>query len=285
MTREIDLVNQNTSYIKYRKHNFPDGQQGITIDENTVHHPGDSYTIKSRFNSFLDLEPILCATAALRGLTHDEIDISLTVPYFLGARSDRKFGFGSYHYLKEVLAPIINAKEYRAVISRDPHSDVVEAVIDRFSTMANTDFINWALKDIGYFVDPENFTFISPDAGAFKKVGDIALNLQHGGGLITATKRRDIRTGKIIRTEVPGLEDGPGPFIIMDDIIDGGRTFLEIANVILEKDPESEIYLVVTHGIFSAGYDELSKKFKRIYVTNSVQDFGDDGFIKSFNTF
>jgi len=152
--------------------------------------------------------------------------------------------------------------------------------------MANTDFINWALKDIGYFVDPENFTFISPDAGAFKKVGDIALNLQHGGGLITATKRRDIRTGKIIRTEVPGLEDGPGPFIIMDDICDGGRTFIGIADAILKIHPDTEIYLVVTHGIFSAGYDSLRDKFTNIYCTNSVQDFKEENqLIKSYNTY
>jgi ribose-phosphate pyrophosphokinase len=50
--------------------------------------------------------------------------------------------------------------------------------------------------------------------------------------------------------------------VIVDDICDGGRTFLEIAKTIRSKKRNisifgDKIYLVVTHGIFSAGFDEL----------------------------
>ena len=101
-----------------------------------------------------------------------------------------------------------------------------------------------------------------------------------------------METSKIIRTEVPGLDDTPGSknFVICDDICDGGRTFIEIAKAIQEVRPRSifndKIYLCVTHGIFSAGFEELEKYFTAIFTTNSVKE---DSFyaqsVKIFNVF
>jgi ribose-phosphate pyrophosphokinase len=94
--------------------------------------------------------------------------------------------------------------------------------------------------------------------------------------ILTATKVRDIESGKIIRTEVPNLNvtdiDHEFKYVIVDDICDGGRTFIELAKVIKQRRPNTEIYLIVTHGIFSAGLSELKNYFKTIYTTNSVKD-------------
>jgi ribose-phosphate pyrophosphokinase len=101
-----------------------------------------------------------------------------------------------------------------------------------------------------------------------------------------------METSKIIRTEVPGLDDTPGSknFVICDDICDGGRTFIEIAKAIQDVRPKEifndKIYLCVTHGIFSAGFEELEKYFTAIFTTNSVKE---DSFyaqsVKLFNVF
>ena len=78
------------------------------------------------------------------------------------------------------------------------------------------------------------------------------------------------------------------------DICDGGRTFIELAKAIKERTQDSEIYLVVTHGIFSAGLYDLSAYCNKIYCTNSVQDIKADeysdytvsaDFVKQFNVF
>jgi ribose-phosphate pyrophosphokinase len=61
-------------------------------------------------------------------------------------------------------------------------------------------------------------------------------------------------------------------YVIVDDICDGGRTFIELAKVIIAQNQEAKIYLVVTHGIFSAGFSELTNYFDGIYTTNSCQD-------------
>ena len=82
-------------------------------------------------------------------------------------------------------------------------------------------------------------------------------------------------TGKIVYTDVPvTMSHTNKKFLIVDDICDGGRTFVEIAKSIREKFPEAEVYLIVTHGIFSSGSAELAKHFTCIYTTNSIHDIG-----------
>ena len=277
--KTLDLTNPEDSDIKYKISKFPDGQQAITLDlENTIFSSeSQSVVIKSRLNSFLDLELIICANQALVELGIVNLafklkEISLYVPYFLGARSDRKFLKGQSNYLKTVICPIINSQNFSRVTVLDPHSDVLEACLNNFQKTSNVGFASAAIEDID-----GKITLISPDAGALKKIYDVAEAVDCND-VIVANKLRDLKTGRIIRTEVPGLDHEPGckNFVIIDDIIDGGRTFVEIAKVIRDVRAKSiyndKIYLVVTHGIFSAGFEELEKWFTGIYTTDSVKE-------------
>lgn len=277
--KTLDLTNQEDSDIKYKISKFPDGQQAITLDlENTIFiSESQSVVIKSRLNSFLDLELIICANQALIELGIVNLvfklkEISLYVPYFLGARSDRKFLKGQSNYLKTVICPIINSQNFTRVTVLDPHSDVLEACLNNFQKTSNVGFASAAIEDID-----GKITLISPDAGALKKIYDVAETVDCND-VIVANKLRDLKTGKIIRTEVPGIDQEPGckSFVIIDDICDGGRTFIEIAKAIREIRPREifndKIFLVVTHGIFSAGFEELEKWFTGIYTTDSVKE-------------
>ena len=56
---------------------------------------------------------------------------------------------------------------------------------------------------------------------------------------------------------------------IVDDISDGGRSFIELAAV-LRKRNVGKIYLYVTHGIFSKGLDVLFEAgIDEVFTTNS----------------
>jgi ribose-phosphate pyrophosphokinase len=290
--KTLDLTNLENSDIKYKVSKFPDGQQAITLDlENTVFESGEqAVTIKSRLNSFLDLELIICANQALieLGVKHHTLklkEIALYVPYFLGARSDRKFLAGQSNYLKTVVCPIINSQNFSRVTILDPHSDVLEACLNNFQKITNVNFASASIKDIS----KDKITLISPDAGALKKIYDVATAVECND-VIVANKLRDMATGRIIRTEVPGLDDTPGQrkFVICDDICDGGRTFVEIAKAIRDIRPKEifndKIYLVVTHGIFSAGFEELEKWFTGIYTTNSVKEIESE-LVNQINVF
>jgi ribose-phosphate pyrophosphokinase len=194
------------------------------------------------------------------------------VPYFLGARSDRKFEAGTSNYLKTVICPIINAQKFSRVTVLDPHSDVLEACLDNYHKHNNHRLVKDALTAIDNKNDAqERICLVSPDAGAYKKIFDVAKEFGINR-IITANKVRDIKTGNILRTEVPTLDQHEDlKYVIIDDICDGGRTFIELANAMKASRPTAKIYLIVTHGIFSAGFDTLNQYFEGIYTTNSVK--------------
>lgn len=273
----LNLVNPETSNIKYKISKFPDGQQTVDLTEwSDVERFSGGVRINTRLNSFNDLEILICATKALRNITNKPI--TLYVPYFLGSRSDRKFVNGGVNYLKQVICPIINSLNFESVIVMDPHSDVLEACLNNFSKVNNFALVDDALSYLIGDDEEDQVVLVSPDAGAYKKVFDVAQEFRISN-IVTATKVRDLKTGAILRTEVPTLDQHKDlKYIIIDDICDGGRTFIELAKAIKEQRPTAKVYLVVTHGIFSAGYSELGQYFEEIYTTNSYKDISEVEF-------
>lgn len=282
--KTLNLADLQKSDIKYKISKFPDGQQNIVINPDDL----DNYLngkwiehkvqIKSRLNSFFDLELIICAVASLRELEVKEIH--LYTPYIMGARSDRKFEEGGNNYLRDVLCPIINSLKFKSVTCIDPHSDVLEACIKGFKKESNLDLVRWVFMNHPQNTKPiEDFILVSPDAGASKKIYKVAEQIGYKGDIITCSKDRD-NNGKLTKTVFPfethkyNGED----FIIIDDICDGGQTFINIARKIKDcfdirsanqNIKPGKIYLIVTHGIFSKGFEELYQYFDGIYTTNS----------------
>lgn len=303
--KTLNLTDLDSSDIKFEVSRFPDGQQQVKIIPfEFIYYPeGHTYftrhsnnfkiskeisvQIKSRLNNFKDLELIICATKSLRELGVKEIH--LYAPYFLGSRSDRKFEEGSNNYLKDVICPIINSLNFESVTVLDPHSDVLEACLNNFKKVDNHALVKWALntyqfdnkkKSGSYYQD---FVLVSPDAGANKKIFKLAEQIGYRGDIITCSKSRD-ENGKLSKVKVPwkniaNLENTD--LIIIDDICDGGATFINIAKYIKENTSTiklGKIYLIITHGIFSKGFEELNKYFDGIYCTNSYVDMNDDLF-------
>lgn len=302
--KTLNLVYPEKSDIKYKISKFPDGQQNIVIEPFPLYHEsviGHSYKdgvgirgeaksiiqIKSRLNNWLDLELITCTVASLRELGIDEIH--LYVPYVVGARSDRKFEEGGNNYLKDVITPVINSLEFSSVTVLDPHSDCLEMGIKGFrkDTIGQFGLFKWSVGKIydstlpkigGELKDIEGkYVLVSPDAGASKKIYKLAEQIGYKGDIITCSKDRD-KDGKLTKVNVPiNIGHTLKDIIIIDDICDGGATFINIAKEIKDTQKLSgitnpnKIYLIVTHGIFSKGFEELEKYFDGIYCTNSYK--------------
>lgn len=267
----LNLAHPEKSEINFTISKFPDGQQTVDIEVPYVGMFIDKIVqICSRLNSFKDLELIICANQALRN--NGVGKVGLYVPYFLGARSDRQFQKGGVNYLKQVICPIINSQDFYSVQVLDPHSDVLEACLNNYYKEDNYRLVDDALSFLIKDGEEDSVVFVSPDAGAYKKIFDVAKKFGITN-IITSTKVRDLVTGNILRTEVPDLEEmGGRKFVIIDDICDGGRTFVELAKAIKEKTNGAKVYLVVTHGIFSNYYEDLYPVIDRIFTTNSVKD-------------
>jgi ribose-phosphate pyrophosphokinase len=58
--------------------------------------------------------------------------------------------------------------------------------------------------------------------------------------------------------------------LIVDDICDGGGTFIGLAKE-LKKHNAGNLYLSVSHGIFSKGLKELNQYFTNIFTTDSFK--------------
>lgn len=286
MQAELNLVNEANSDVKYKISKFPDGQQGFLVLNPTTVIKNSDVVIKSRLNDFKDLEIIISATSCLREIGVK--NISLYIPYFLGGRSDRKFENGGTNYIKNVIAPIINLQNYTSVTVVDPHSDVIEACINNFRKIDNVDLVKFALDN---YKSDKKIVIVSSDAGALKKVFNVVENISSewvGYPVLIGSKHRDIK-GKITHTSVPDSDKYVDhDYFIIDDICDGGRTFIEVAKVIQEQinlnNGKGQMYLVITHGIFSSGLEELKKYFQKIWTTNSIKNINDE-LVKQMDIF
>lgn len=259
--------------IKFSSFIFSGGEPHIKIDVENLYlnriekEADEEIIITIRLNSFNDLGLLAVAVDAITRLCYFG-NIHLIVPYFPGARQDRVMVKGEPLTAK-VYADIINNMGFASIDILDPHSDVVPALLDGCVVKDNHEFVKEAIGDIcdwdGRY---DNFWLVSPDAGANKKVLKLAQHLEHEF-ILKCDKVRDVSTGSLNGFEVYKDDLGKRDCIIVDDICDGGGTFIGLAEE-LKKKNAGDLYLIVTHGIFSKGFKELAKHFKGIYTTNSI---------------
>lgn len=227
--------------------------------------------ISIRVSEFNDIGKLLVAVDALRRMGVN--DISLFIPYFPAARQDRIMTPGE-SLTSKVYADIINSMEFSRVTIFDPHSDVVTALIDNCEVIDNHDFVKDCMRTL-YENDSNcgnaNSHIISPDAGANKKSLALVQSFGHES-LIKCDKTRDVITGKLTGFKVYAEDLQGKDCIVVDDICDGGGTFIGLAAE-LKKKNAGNLYLIVSHGVFSKGMkgiNELKKHYKYIFTTDSV---------------
>jgi ribose-phosphate pyrophosphokinase len=252
------LGNQKT--INFQSFTFSGGEPHIKIQSDF--DTKEIVTITHRLNSFNDLG-LLCVTVdALRRM--DVKIINLFIPYFPAARQDRVMIPGEPLSVK-VYADILNAMNFNKVTVFDAHSEVTPALVNNCEVIPNHKFIAEVLKTIG-----NNVKLISPDGGALKKIYKVS-EFIGGVEVVECSKSRDVKTGKLSGFKVYNDDLKGTDCLIVDDICDGGGTFIGLAEE-LKKKNAGKLYLAVSHGIFNKGFDDL-KCFDGIFTTNSVRDF------------
>jgi len=193
--------------------------------------------------------------------------VILNMPYIPYARQDRVCNPGEALSIK-VFCDLINNMNFDKVIVADPHSDVAPALLNNCVVISQQEILQ-KFEGLKNKFSKKEITLVSPDAGAEKKILKVA---QHFGGLeiLHATKIRDTTNGQITSTElIAPFVIGDKDFLIVDDICDGGMTFIKLAEEIKKFQPKS-ISLYVTHGIFSKGYLPLLEAgISEIYTTDS----------------
>lgn len=245
--------------LNFKKFDFPSGcEPHIRIEEKVVF---PSILITTRINSMNDLMILMLAVDALRRMGTKNIELFL--PYLPFARQDRVMVPGEPLSIK-VIADMINSCNFDLVEIYDPHSYVSAALINNFRSISNHTFVRDVLRD------KENYLIVSPDAGAYKKIFDVCQFIGHHDEIVFCNKIRDVKSGIITKTTCSESDFCGKDLYIIDDLIDGGKTFIMLSEE-LRKRNCGKVNLIVSHGIFSAGIDALHN-IDHVYVTNSFKD-------------
>lgn len=192
------------------------------------------------------------------------------MPY---SRYDRSM-FKNDAFSLKLVCNMINEMKFDRVIVRDPHSNVTELLLNNIVVIPQEECIMAYSFDFKSRYD----AIVSPDAGALKKIEKVAKRLNFDyTNIINCGKVRDIKTGDIVRTDVyDDVKDKK--LLLVDDICDGGRTFIQLAKILKELGAK-QVDLYVTHGMFTYGLDVIYEQIDNIYCYY----LWDDGKIESNN--
>ena len=88
---------------------------------------------------------------------------------------------------------------------------------------------------------------------------------------------RDPKTGQLSGFKIENPEviekNVNLPFVVIDDLCDGGGTFKGIAQLLGFHYPDRERTIYVTHMVNPKGITTLSENYKEVYFTNSYKDW------------
>lgn len=198
---------------------------------------------------------------------NSRVKTTLLLPYVPYARADRHMvdrdSFGL-----QVFANILNSYNLDKVIVIDPHSEVAPALINNCKVISQADVI--ATDPVTSWFCTSNIVLVAPDAGSLKKIGKISSLLKRD--VVVLGKDRDVATGHITNTRILGDSSvvSGRDCVIVDDICDGGGTFIAAAAALYGAGASS-VKLFVTHGIFSRGLATLKQAgIVGIITTDSV---------------
>lgn len=254
----INLINSEKSDIKYELFTFNDGEPHIKFIEE-IPHKVDSYTVITRITNPTELFILLQVGDILErhGLEYD-----IFITYLMGMRMDRVMTFNESFSLN-VVANMLNTLHPNHVYIFTPHSQ------------RSLNLINNA-EDFTYIDMPNNSDYIIcyPDHGAYLRYNVYYLSESY----ITLNKTRDVNTGQITGMEITdeyiknNVNDDV-PILILDDLCDGGRTFIEAYKLLHEKYPNKKIDIYITHAVNPDGLKKLKETFNHVYITNTYADY------------
>ena len=259
----------------FKAFTFPGGERHVTISPQAFEVDWSTQGIMpsalyARIYNSDDLMDLLLATDVLESLKIKPR--RLIIPYLPYARQDRRTHVGSPFSLK-IFANLINALRYEQVCIFEPHSLVAENLIQNCKVLAFDWVAELFISDPKFNRDPSKSVLLSPDAGAIGRTSRLQGRLNYPMGV--AIKKRDPETGRLEIRDLLGNFSGADVFVL-DDICDGGATFIQLAEYIKEemrihciRDDATKLHLFVAHGIFSKGLDELFKYYETIGTTDS----------------
>ena len=264
---KLNLINIEDSDIKYTIFSFPDGEKQISIDSE-IDRKKEIMVICRITNA----EELFILMQVNDILSRHEVKWFLYITYLMSMRMDRVMDFNRPFSLKIVSNILKNFSCYDAEVL-EPHSD---KTVDLMGSYGNY-FL--CTSDCDYYF-PEDSTIIYPDEGSRERYqGFLNNGFYKKRGMITFNKKRNLKTGKIESFEIDYINLTSKNFVFVDDLCDGGGTFMGELKVLKEKYPDGKFTLIVCHAVNEQGLRKVLDKFDKVITSNSYKDW--DKIIKS----
>lgn len=187
---------------------------------------------------FENNEEFLVVQILAKELKRQGRKVRLFVPFCPYGQQDREMPGQIFSF--KYFAQLVNAMDLDEVEFLDPHSNVMDAAINR-SVVRHIDIGGPAY---GYEL------LFYPDSGAAKKYSEV----YHGKPYRFGNKKRNLDTGEIVKYEIIAdrLDIEGKKVLIVDDLCMGGRTFKEAAKALKELGA-AEVGLQITHFMPESG--------------------------------
>jgi len=200
----------------------------------------------------------------------------LIIPYWPYGREDKKYS------TIDMVATINNlfksfVSNVDTIVTYDLHSDawINKTNLNLCNITQNNIWIR-AIDDYLFIneIHEDDCVLVSPDKGSRDKIYKLS-NDTNISTIVKGFKKREPSTGKITEIYIEPCKksiEGSTAFVV-DDICDGGGTFIPIAKQLRELGVK-KLILIVTHGIFSNSTVKLigvapDKIYDELWTTNT----------------
>lgn len=239
---------------------FPDKTTQVWKLPTAIFEQAAPITIDWRFEREDEIFIVAHLAALLEGP-----GLVLHVPYLPFARQDKRLSNDATFALQP-FAKILNSLKIHSVRAVDVHNhEAARRLIDRFTNI-EADEIH---KDLIRRLKPDLIVF--PDAGARTRYPNLWVR-----PYVVFNKRRNQETGWIEGYDLwkdVGTPEALVPdkhILVVDDLCDGGATFLHLAKELNANYKPATLDLFVTHGLFSKGRKPLEDAGYTLHTTNSL---------------
>ena len=247
----LNLIKPEQSDIRHHTIYFPDREPHIVLEEI---NRKESVKVICRISNPTDL---FIATQVGSILNRQGVPYSFDIKYLMSMRMDRVISFNEAYSLSIVMKMLKMFNPINISVL-EPHNGA--AIL-----------VNGGMGYPSHKPDFSEYLVVFPDKGAYmryKALYDKA---------VICSKVRDVSTGELTGFSIENpeiLEECPNkPLIVIDDLCDGGGTFVGIAELLKEKCPDRPKSIFVTHAVNPKGIDNMSEHYDNVYITNSYRDW------------
>lgn len=215
---------------------YPAGESHVEMKPGISEFPDKCTIIHDSVRGWEDLMNVIIADEILKRLN---VFADWFIPYFPFGREDRRRSARSGQELVFAIDSL-NRSKVRVIIA-DPHSEVS-------AILHHIDQAQAVLRQMENHPHLASYIPCVPDAGAQKKAYSWLWDEP-----VIGSKQRDVNTGKLSGFDFSYPDDiSDKDILIVDDICDGGGTFIGLAKLLKEEGART-VALMVTQGLFTKG--------------------------------